>query len=79
MKILIKLMACFLIAWLPIVGYPARASFRSENSTEVSLRHEHLSTAASSDSRIDDIKAPCAEAQTACQTGMGKQHANGKN
>jgi hypothetical protein len=68
MKFLIKLIASFLIVWLPIVGYPAQASVCFETSTAAFSSHEHLALTSGSD-RIDDAKAPCAKMQTACQTG----------
>jgi hypothetical protein len=59
MKFLTKLIACFLIAWLPIVGFPAQAPLCFGMSTEVSshdLKH--------------NTKSPCVKQGTVCQAAM---------
>jgi hypothetical protein len=68
MKFLIKLMACFLIAWLPLVGYSAQAPLCSDNTIAVSSSHEHLSMTDGSDRLTGHTQAPCVDMQTACQT-----------
>ncbi|SOE68286.1 hypothetical protein SAMN05446635_3262 [Burkholderia sp. OK233] len=72
MEFLTKLIACFLIAWLPIVGYPAQAPVCSGMSTVVSSSHEYRSVTASSHDRKHDTKAPCVKLETACQADMNR-------
>jgi hypothetical protein len=70
MKFLSKLIACFLIAWLPIIGYPAQAPVCSGMSTAVSSSHEYRSVTASTHDRKHDANTPCVKLETACQAGM---------
>jgi hypothetical protein len=70
MNFLTKLIACFLIAGLPIIGYPAQAPVCSGMSTAVPSSHEYRSATASSHGPKHDTKAPCVKLETACQAGM---------
>jgi hypothetical protein len=70
MNFLTKLIACFLIAWLPIIGYPAQAPTCSGKSAAVSSSHEYQSVTDGSHGRKHDTKAPCVKLETACQAGM---------
>jgi hypothetical protein len=72
MKFWAKLVACFLIAWLPLAGYPASGALCPEMSAIA--QHQHAST-----SRASDPMAACAHeerhgvinAQHACAGGTG--------
>jgi hypothetical protein len=67
---LTKLIACFLIAWLPILGYPAQAPACSGMSTAMPSSHDYQSMTAGSHDRKHDSAAPCVKLDGACQTGM---------
>jgi hypothetical protein len=70
MKFLTKLIACFLIAWLPIVGFPAQAPLCFGMSKEVSSSHEYQSVTASSHDLKHNTKSPCVKQGTVCQAAM---------
>ncbi|MFL9875950.1 hypothetical protein [Paraburkholderia megapolitana] len=72
MNFLTKLIACFLIAWLPILGYPAQAPACSGMSTAMSpsSSHEYQSMTGSEHDHKHGSAAPCVKLDTVCQTGM---------
>jgi hypothetical protein len=71
MKSLAKLIACCLIAGLPILGYPAQASLCSEMSMAVSPSSESQISMSGMGDRTDGTKTPTVKMQMACQGGMG--------
>jgi hypothetical protein len=71
MKFLTKLIACLLIAWLPILGYSAQASLCSERSTVVSPVHESQISVTGMSNHTGATAASHLRTQTACHSGMG--------
>ncbi|MCG5078527.1 hypothetical protein [Paraburkholderia tagetis] len=72
MKIWAKLVACFLIAWMPFLGYPAQAAFCPAMSSVVAAHQDmqtsHISSLAACEqgSRHQSVHT-----QPACHGGMG--------
>jgi hypothetical protein len=71
MKFLTKLIACFLIAWLPILGYPAQASLCSEMAPAVSPSHESPMSMTDMGDHADRTKAPVVKTQAGGHCSMG--------
>ncbi|WP_277050008.1 hypothetical protein [Caballeronia mineralivorans] len=71
MKLLTKLIACFLIAWLPILGYPAQASLCSAMAPAVSPSHESQMSMTDMGDHADRTKAPVVKTQAGGHCSMG--------
>ncbi len=77
MKLWVKLVACFLIAWLPLLGYPAQMSLCPQmESMTTSMPSEQQQTHAA---HVSDMTAACgqvanhhaANANVPCQGSIG--------
>lgn len=71
MNFLTRLIACFLIVWLPILGYPAQASVCPEMSPAVSQRHEGPMAMTGMTHNTNVTKAPAVKMHAGCHGGMG--------
>ncbi|MFM0327732.1 hypothetical protein [Caballeronia glebae] len=70
MKFWAKLLAVFLIAWLPLVGYPASEASCPEMSAMAS--HQHLRTSSASNATgVHDGRHGVMNIQHICQVGAG--------
>ncbi|KVD59980.1 hypothetical protein [Burkholderia ubonensis] len=73
MKFWGKLVACFLIAWLPMLGYPAQAALCPEMSSVPALQH-HMKAASAIEATgcTSGTKAlGTSDHPSACHAGMG--------
>ncbi|MBO3056548.1 hypothetical protein J4763_07060 [Burkholderia pseudomallei] len=72
MRIWVKLIACFLIAWLPLLGYPAQATLCPEMSS-MANRHQHANAMhpTATAGCMQDGKHQSANAQPTCHGDMG--------
>lgn len=68
MKIWAKFVACFLIAWLPLLGYAAQAPFCPEMAAQVGQTPMHISQAASC---AHNPQANTGKQLPACQACLG--------
>ncbi|MFP3567276.1 hypothetical protein [Paraburkholderia sp. SIMBA_030] len=72
MKIWAKLVACFLIAWMPFLGYPAQAAFCPAMSSMVAAHQDMQTSHASTIGTCEQgSKHQNMTAQPACHGGMG--------
>ncbi|WP_080425410.1 hypothetical protein [Burkholderia ubonensis] len=73
MKFWIKLVACFLIAWLPMLGYPAQAALCPEMSSVPAVQH-HVKAASAIEATgctSGTMHLGTGDHPSACHTGMG--------
>lgn len=70
MKFWVKLVACFLIAWLPLIGYPASATSCPEMRAMAS-RQASVSSASDSTPCAHDAKHNAVNVQHVCPDGVG--------
>jgi hypothetical protein len=70
MKFLTKWIACFLIAWLPMLGYPAQASLCSEM-TAASPSHGRVMSVMHGSDHAKTMKAPSVTKASACHGTLG--------
>jgi hypothetical protein len=71
MEFLTKLIACFLIAGLPILGYPAQASLCSAMAPAVSPSHESQMSMTDMGDHADRTKAPVVKTQAGGHCSIG--------
>ncbi|WP_162067967.1 hypothetical protein [Burkholderia sp. THE68] len=70
MKFWVKLVACFLIAWLPLIGFPASATSCPEM-TAMASREANVSNTSSPAPCAHDAKHNAMNAQHVCPGGVG--------
>lgn len=73
MKFWVKLVACFLIAWLPMLGYPAPAALCPEMSSMPAAQH-HMKAAGAIEATgcmSGTMHPGTADHPSACHAGMG--------
>ena len=71
MKYWVKFVACFLIAWLPLLGYPAQVAFCPQMSSPAAQSQMHASHMSDAVPCSGDTHAPAGKPLAACHGMLG--------